>query len=109
VAAIVPRRPADVEYAFLYLSHAGNIFAKRANRSRCTQFSQPAQRKKPRIAMQGPDCHRGRILAVCCLVGLVIIARKNKYNGEVSLRDVKLGPRIAMRGFGRRADFGSWG
>ena len=38
----------------------------------------------------------------------MIIAERNKYNDEVSLRDWNSGPRIAMRGFVRRADFGSW-
>jgi putative FmdB family regulatory protein len=38
----------------------------------------------------------------------VIIAQKSKYNGEVSLRDAKLGPRIAMRGFVRCAGCGCW-
>jgi len=41
-------------------------------------------------------------------VRVVIIAERNKYNDEVSLRDWNSGPRIAMRGFVHRADFDSW-
>jgi hypothetical protein len=52
------------------------------------------------MAMRGPDCYRAanhRRLVFWFASGLS--QNKNKCNGVVSLRDVKSGPRISMRGF----------
>jgi hypothetical protein len=58
------------------------------------------------MEMRGPEFIAKRILAVCCCFCSHRDYRTtNKYNGEVSLRDGKSGPRIAMRGSTRRAGF----
>jgi hypothetical protein len=58
--------------------------------------------------MRGPNCYREANPRRLLFDSHRDYRTRNKYNGEVSLRDGELGPRISMRGFMRRAGCDYW-